>query len=133
MRAGQEHQNLRFKNSQLSLEHDDSGCKFLQYVEDISKINNGGLYHLRVKKKVVGGYKNLTNAERCPVDLHKKYLSHLPKEISDNAFYLRAFAKPRGEVWYHNKPMGRETLGYELKKIMTKPGFEGHLTNHSLG
>ena len=71
LRAGQEHRNLRFKNSQLSLEHDESGCEFLQYVEDFSKINNGGLYHLRVKRKVVRGYTNLTNAERCLVELHK--------------------------------------------------------------
>ena len=28
--------------------------------------------------------------------------------------------------------MGRETLGTALKKIMKKPGFEGHFTNHSL-
>ena len=101
-------------------------------MEYTNKINNGGLYLFRVKRRVVRGYKNLTNAERCPVELHKKYLSRVPKEVSDHAFYLRAFTKPRGEVWYHNKPMGRETLGYELKKIMTKPGFEGHLTNHSL-
>ena len=71
LRAGQEHRNLRFKNSQLSLEHDESGCEFLQYVEDFSKINNGGLYHLRVKRKVVRVYKKLTDAERFPVELHK--------------------------------------------------------------
>ena len=100
MRAGQEHRNLRFKNSQLSLEHDESGCQFLQYMEDISKTNNVSFYHWRVKRKVVGVYKNLTNPERCPVELYKKYLSHVPKEIRDNAFYLRALRKPsrRGSV-----------------------------------
>ena len=68
------------------------------------------MYHLRVKRKVVRGYKNLTNAERYPVELHKKNLSRVPKEISDNAFYLRAFAKPRGEVWYHNKFNGKRNV-----------------------
>ena len=52
-RAGKELRNLRFKTSQLCLEHDESGCEFLQYTEDISKNNNGGLCHLRVKRKVV--------------------------------------------------------------------------------
>ena len=130
MRAGQEHQNLRFKYSQLSLEHDKSRCQCLQYIEDISETNNWGLCHWRVKRKDVGAYNNLTNPERCPVELYK-YLSHVPKEISDNAFYLRALPKPRGEVWYYNKPMGRETFGNVLKKIMTKAAFERHFTNHS--
>ena len=126
LRAGQEHRNLRFKNSQLSLQRDESGNEFLQYMEDISKTNNGGLSHLRIKRKVVRAYKNLTNVERCPVELYKtKYLSHVPKEISDNAFYLRALPKP-------NKAMGRETLGNVVKNIMRKAGFEGHFTNHSL-
>ena len=35
-------------------------------------------------------------------------------------------------MWYYSKPMGRETLGNVVKKIMTKAAFEGHFTNHSL-
>ena len=87
---------------------------------------------MRVKRKVVRAYKNLTNLERCPVELYKEYLSHVSKEIIDNAYYLRALLKPRGEVWYYNKTMGRETLGNVVKKIVTKVAFEGHFTNHSL-
>ena len=132
LRAGQEHRNLRFQNSQLSLQLDESGREFLQYMEDISKTNNGGLSHLRIKRKVVRAYKNLTNVERCPVELYKKYLSHVPNQISDDAFYLRPLPKPKGVVWYYNKAMGRETLGNVVKKIMRKAGFEGHFTNHSL-
>lgn len=56
----------------------------------------------------------------------------MSKEISDNAFYLRALPKPKGDVWYYNKAMGRETLGNVVKNIMQKAGFEGHFTNHSL-
>ena len=37
------------KNSQLSLHIDESGAEYLQYVEDVSKSNNGGLAHLRIK------------------------------------------------------------------------------------
>ena len=89
-------------------------------MEDISKTNNGGLCHLRIKRKVVRAYKNLTNVERCPVELYKKYLSHVPKEISDNAFYLRALPKPKGDVWYYKKAKGRDTLGNVVKEYHAK-------------
>ena len=64
LRAEQEHRNLRRENSQLSLQVDEFGNEYLQYYEDISKTNNGGLAHLRVKRKVVRAYKNLKNPER---------------------------------------------------------------------
>ena len=51
--------------------------------------------------------------------------------LSEDAFYLRALLKPRRKVWYHNKPLGRETLGNVVKKITTKTAFEGHFSNHS--
>lgn len=47
LRAGQEHRNLRHENSQISLQVDEFGDEYLQYNEDISKTNNGGLAHLR--------------------------------------------------------------------------------------
>ena len=53
------------------LEHDESGCEFLQYMEDISKTNNATLCHFLVKRKGVRAYKNLTNAECFPVELYK--------------------------------------------------------------
>ena len=58
LRARQEYRNLIFQTSQLSLQLDESGHEFLQYMEDISKTNNGGLSHLRIKKKAVRAYKN---------------------------------------------------------------------------
>ena len=60
------------KNSQLSLHTDESGAEYLQYVEDASKSNNGGLAHLRIKNEVVRGYENVDKPERCPVKLYKK-------------------------------------------------------------
>ena len=48
---------------------DQSGNELVQYMEDISKTNNGGSSHLRIKSIVVQEYKNLTNVERCPVEL----------------------------------------------------------------
>ena len=116
----------------IAFSHFESGCEFLQYLENISKTNKGGLCRFRVKKKVVCAYKYSTNAECCPVELRKNYLSYVSEEISNDTFYLRALPKPRGEMWYYNGPVGRKTLGNVIKKITRKAGFEGHLTNHSL-
>ncbi|XP_022810328.1 uncharacterized protein LOC111347344 [Stylophora pistillata] len=132
LRAGQEHRNLRLRNSQLSLQCDELGREFLQYTEDIRKTNNGGLSYLRIKRKVARAYKNLTDVERCPVELYKQYLSHVPNEANDNAFYLRALPKSNGEIWYYKRAAGRESLGNVVKKIMKKAQFVGHYINHSL-
>ena len=132
LRAGQEHRNLGMKNSPLSLHTNESGAEYLQYVEDVSKSNNGGLAHLRIKNKVVRAYENVEKPERCPVKLYKKYISHVPSETSDNSFYLRPLLKPKGNIWYYKKAAGRETLGNVVKKVMGKAGFDGHFTNHSL-
>jgi len=64
LRAGQEHRNIRMKNSELSLHTDKSGAGYLQYMEDVSKSNNGGLAHLRIKNKVVRAYENVEKPER---------------------------------------------------------------------
>lgn len=104
----------------------------LRYTEVISKTNNGGLIHLRNRRKVVRAYKNLTNVERCPVELYKRYLSHVPNEVSDNAFYLLALPKPNGEIWNYKRAAGRETLGNVAKKIMKPAQLDGRDTNHSL-
>ena len=83
---------------------------------------------MRIKRKVVRAYKNLQNAERCPVELYKKYLSHVPKDTGDNAFYLRALPKPNGQIWYYKKAAGRETSGNVVKKLFRKLLVTGHLT-----
>lgn len=114
------------KNSQLSLHTDESGAEYLQYVEDVSKSNNGGLAHLRIKNKVVRAYENVEKPQRCPVKLYKKYISHVPLETSDNSFYLRPLQKPKGNIWYYKKAAGRETLENVVKKVMDNAGFDGH-------
>ena len=43
-RAVKEHKNLRFVNSQLSV-GDKNSRKYLEYVEDVAKNNQGGLKH----------------------------------------------------------------------------------------
>ena len=108
LRTGQEHRNLRMKNSQLSLHTDESGD---ESVEDVSKSNNGGLAHLRIKNKVVRAYEIFEKPERCPVKLYKKYISHVPSETSDNSFYLRPLPKPKGNIWYNKKGCWKGNVG----------------------
>ena len=62
-------------------------------------------------------YKNLEKPERCPAELYKKYLSHVPDNLpgSDNSFYLRGLSKANAKIWYYRKA-----------------GLTGHSTNHSL-
>lgn len=44
-------------------------------------------------------------------------MSHVPKLISDDAFYLRALPKANGQIWYYNKAAGRETLRNVVNNI----------------
>ena len=88
---------------------------------------------MRIKRKVVRAYKKLTNAERCPVELYKKYLSHVPNEVSDNVFYLRALPKPNGEIWYYKKGSRERSFRKCCKENYKKKAqFDRHYTNHSL-
>ena len=82
-------------NSQLSLHIDESGAEYLQYMEDVSKSNNGGMAHLRIENKVVRAYENVEKPELCPVKLYKKYISHVPMDKSDNSFFCDLYQNQR--------------------------------------
>ena len=49
LRGGQEHRDLKWKNSQIKLISNKKG-EFLRYSEDVSKSNQGGLKHRKVKQ-----------------------------------------------------------------------------------
>ena len=84
-------------------------------MEDVSKSNNGGLAHLRIKNKVVRAYENVEKPESYPVKLYKKYSSHVPSEASNNSFYLRPLPKTKGNISYYKKAAGRKALGNVVK------------------
>ena len=132
LRGGQEHRNLRFDNSQLAVKVDEHGRRYLQYTEDISKTNQGGLAHRLIKPKVCRAYENANHPERCPVRLYEVYRSHCPSKNASNALYLRALENPNGNVWYGNQPAGRETLGNVVSNLMKEAKMDGFYTNHSL-
>ena len=76
LRAGQEHRNLRVgKLSQINVVCDNNGSKYLEYHEDVSKTNRGGLKHRKMAPKITRAYENTTMPERCPVKIYEKYMS----------------------------------------------------------
>ena len=128
--GGQEYRNLRWK--QLQLLTDSNGVYFLRYTEDVSKNNQGGLKHRKVKAKVVDAYENKKNRQRCIVTLFKKYEYHCPDNKPDEAFYLRPLAAPKSQVWFAAQPIGRHKLANVVSDICNEGGLSGHRTNHSL-
>jgi integrase len=133
LRGGQEHRNLRWKNSQLELKSDTNGVWFLRYTEDTSKTNRGGLKHRKIKPKVVDAYENKENRSRCIVTVYKKYDYHCPSDDKrPDAFYLRPLAKPKGALWYAAQPLGRHKLANVVSDVCKQGGLSGYRTNHSL-
>ncbi|ESO89917.1 hypothetical protein LOTGIDRAFT_164612 [Lottia gigantea] len=80
LRAGQEHRNLRTGAlSQLTVKLDNQDLKYLDYHEDVSKTNEGGLQHRKMTPKITRAYENKEYPERCPVKMYEKYMSLRPK------------------------------------------------------
>lgn len=53
LRAGQEHRYLRFGlNSQITVCFEQDETKYLEYKEDVSKTNRGGLQHKHLTLKI---------------------------------------------------------------------------------
>ena len=76
LRAGREHRNLRTGPlSQIKIYTSPSGRRYLEYTEDVSKSNTGGLRHRNVAPKVTRAYENLIKPERCVVNIYEKYMS----------------------------------------------------------
>lgn len=70
LRAAQEHRNLRVgENSQLTIKTAPNNVRYLEYKEDLSNCNSGGINHRKVKPKVTRAYENLLQPERCVVKL----------------------------------------------------------------
>ena len=78
LRGGREHRELRSgQSSQITVHTDSERGYFLQYCQDTSKTDQGGLKHVHVGKKCVRAYAN-ENQGRCVVRLYQKYLSKCP-------------------------------------------------------
>ncbi|XP_062586115.1 uncharacterized protein LOC134247754 [Saccostrea cucullata] len=134
LRAGQEHRNLRIgTNSQLSLHiSKDDGRRYLQYTEDVSKSNTGGLNHRKIAPKVTRAYENVDEPERCLIKIFEKYISLRPPNGKSTALYLRPKQRATETVWFDDVPIGVHQLQQVVGKLCKAAGFHGNFTNHSL-
>ena len=139
LHAGDEHYALRRDApnlpSQLQFERNLNGTRCVVYREDTTtKMNDGGLAHMRKERKVVWVYPS-SNPEQCPVRLIDKYISLLPPlkpTTKKFNFYLRGLEKPTPAQWYGEQVVGLTTIRRTMQDICKKAGIEGFITNHSL-
>lgn len=135
LRAGSEHRDLRLgKDSQFSIKHDkEAGLDYLEYIEDTSKNNRGGLLHRKVDSKIVRAYENKSNPQRCVLRLFKKYVSLRRKgENCPDDFYLRPLVNWSDTTWYGTQPVGKNKLATIVASMAKEISLEGKITNHSL-
>ncbi|XP_060603803.1 zinc finger MYM-type protein 2-like [Ruditapes philippinarum] len=136
LRAGKEHWNLRIGSStQIKLHSTPTGRRYLEYTEDVSKTNAGGLYQKNVSPKVTRAYENDNQPERCLLNLYLDYMSKRPENGKCDAFYLRPSKSGNGAVrgkWFDDAPVGIHTLQRTIGRLCNDAGFDGFYTNHSL-
>ena len=76
LRGGSEHRRLRSENSQIFKGKDKrTGLEYLQYREDISKTNAGGLKDRNIQGKITRAYENIADKRRYIVRLYEKYIN----------------------------------------------------------
>lgn len=135
LRAGVEHHNLHVgPNSQITVKFDNQLKKeYLEYTEDCSKNQQGGIDQRKIQCKVVRAYENSENHARCIVRLYQKYISLHPKgDKCPDAMYLHALAVPKEDCWYTMQPIGRHKLVGMVASLLSQIGVTGKITNHSL-
>ena len=132
LRGGQEQRQLRWNPPQLSVVEPPDGRKYLQYIEDISKNNCGGLKMRKLEAKKVIQHENLEHPDKCIVRIFNEYCCRCPQNRPENSFYLKPLTKPKGEVWFSTVAIGHNTLDKTISRICKNAGIAGYKTNHSL-
>lgn len=135
LRGGQEHRDLRAgENSQLNIQVDVNGTRYLEYNEETSKCMTGGLKDIDIKRKCVKAFENKSEPNKCIVRLYEKYMSLCPSP-RPCPFYLRPLKGKHanvGKVWFSNLPVGHNTLSKVVSNVCSKAQLPGFRSNHSL-
>ena len=127
LRSGDEHRRL--SRHQITLHKPVGDLAFLEYTEDCSKNNRGGLKDRKVLPKSVKHYQNTTDPHRCFIRLYELYISKCPSHLKTGAFYLTPLSADR---WYSKNPLGHNPLSKVVSRLCKAAKFEGFYTNHSL-
>ncbi|XP_067654082.1 uncharacterized protein KIAA1958-like [Haliotis asinina] len=136
LRGGTEHRSLRMGNNpQITGPHTDChGRRYMEYTEDVSKTNKGGLNHRKLTAKKVRAYENLETPSHCYVRIVQKYMSYCAAQSLKNkdAFYFTPRKVPKGDDWFMETPVGHNKLQNTVGRICGQAGILGRKTNHSL-
>lgn len=131
LRSGQEHRNLTTEQIRIIPPTSEEKNYIIEYVENISKTNQGGLKHRLLSPKVVRHIdtNSIENPERSHALLLKKYLSLRPHD-APNVLYLTPIKS--STKWYKKVPIGHNKLGETVKRLCKDANISGYKTNHSL-
>ena len=94
LHSGTEHRKLRHNSSQLQLHENPGTVPYLQYIEDVSESNHGGIKDRKKVPKSIVQHANTNDPQKCIVRIYKLYREKCPKDRSDDAFYLKPLQKP---------------------------------------
>ena len=130
-----EHHDLRrYPDSQINMVK-IKGKDTLIYKKFSSKTCQGGIKDRNMKAPEVRYAFYSGCRDQCFVELYRKYmLLSPPGSRSWPHFYVQTDPKwtPGAFQWYTCRPVGKNTLGDYMQKIMEKGGIQGHFRNHSL-
>ena len=87
------------------------------------------------KDKVVVHYANSSLGERCFMYLLDLYISKLsPKAVEKDLFFCKPVKSIlAGKPWYHDTPVGHNTLKKKLKNLFLSAGLDAeNISNHSI-
>lgn len=131
LRGGAEHYNLKVHN--FTLVNMPNGTQVLEYREDISKSQQGGVKHVKITPKVVRVPEDRSVKERCVVHLFRRYMAACPAD-RPNAFYLQPIYNPVSSTLFSKQRVGKNKLAGMVGKMMNNVSSTSteRYSNHSL-
>jgi len=102
---------------------------YIQYHEDVSNTNQGGL---KGQKIIPTHHANTENPSRCLVHLFHKYNELCPHDHPDSSLCLTPTKNPVEQCWYSKVLIRHNKLAETIPRQMKKVGIPGYFTNHPL-
>ena len=120
LRSGKEHRQLRHSLCQIVVIEKVGQTSYLQYTEDISKNNPGGLKGWKCTPKIIKHFANVENPYKCFVRIFKKYNTLCPSNRPLDDFYLKPLSTLREDCWFSPVAVGHNTLQKMTKTVSTR-------------